>query len=327
MNYIESDLIKMEIDKATNVLISCHAKPDVDSVASALALKLVLTGQGKQTVVVCPDEVSDNLGFLEGWKEIQKIDYASWNFSKFDLFFILDAADWGRVTGNTTVTIPKLRKVVIDHHRDNPGYGDVNLIDGSAGSTSEILYLLCDDIGYEISRQTGEAIVAGMAGDSSGFRNTGAGARAFKIMAEMMEMGVDKSQIITNIYGTMTLESLGLLGEVLKRLQADEKYKFVWAEIPFDIYSKYPDASAVGLYAGTFLRSVKDTDFGIMLLEKQKGEIDMSIKARTNYDVSGITKALGGEGHKRAGGGTIKCDEFETKVEEVLDLVRQSVLR
>lgn len=48
----------------------------------------------------------------------------------------------------------------------------------------------------------------------------------------------------------------------------------------------------------------------------------MSIKARVDYDVSEIAKALGGGGHKRAGGGTILCEDFNQKVEEMLSTIK-----
>lgn len=56
MNYQESSQIKEEINKASRILINCHAKPDVDSVASALAMRLALVSLGKDVTVICPNE-------------------------------------------------------------------------------------------------------------------------------------------------------------------------------------------------------------------------------------------------------------------------------
>jgi len=75
MNYKLSGKILEEIEKAGEILINCHYKPDPDGVGSALALALVLKRLGKRRVtIISPSPSLQALDFLEGVKEIKKID-------------------------------------------------------------------------------------------------------------------------------------------------------------------------------------------------------------------------------------------------------------
>ena len=71
------------------------------------------------------------------------------------------------------------------------------------------------------------------------------------------------------------------------------------------------------------MSSVKDTDFGIMIVEETKGVIKVGLRGRTEFDTSKISVELGGGGHAPASGAMIKGVEFKKVVSKVLKIARK----
>lgn len=78
---VTADITKSKelLDKASSILIVTHEHPNADSIGSALALFLGLTGLGKKVMVACPDPMTVE---LSGFVGVQKIvrDITSRNF-------------------------------------------------------------------------------------------------------------------------------------------------------------------------------------------------------------------------------------------------------
>jgi phosphoesterase RecJ-like protein len=72
-----------------------------------------------------------------------------------------------------------------------------------------------------------------------------------------------------------------------------------------------------------FFPIVKDTDFGIMMEERDNATLSISLRSRGNFDVSEIAKELGGGGHRAAAGAEVKGLDFDDAVEKVLAVARK----
>jgi len=114
-------------------------------------------------------------------------------------------------------------------------------------------------------------------------------------------------------------------GEVLRKMKIDKVSRFVWAAIPYEEYRKFnKPEDGKSLAASMFFRSVKDTDFGLIMIEERKRKLSLSFRARKKgVDVSKLAEKLGGGGHRRAGGAVVKGLDFEKAVEKVLRTARE----
>ena len=324
MNYKESQQILKEIKKAKKIVVSCHRGPDPDSIGSALAFYYYLNSIGKEVEVICIDDIPDYYDYLPSIKTIKRVNYEKYNFSKHDLFIIPDSGGWDMVVGKNSIELPKMPTIVIDHHKTNVGFGKVNLIDKKTTSTAEILYLLFKDFDIKITQDIATALLTGILGDTGVFQFEGVGGKTLEIAKELMELGADKDKIVLNIFNSYEFNLLKLLGEILLRMEKDEKHKFVWAAIPFEIYNKYSRPISVKEVAATmFSRIVKDTDFGMIMIETKEKSLGISFRSRTNFDVSKIASLLGGGGHNNAAGASVEGKEYEEAVEEVLQAARK----
>src|SRR5512136_2463486 len=108
----EIDLqIKEILDRAQNILLTAHVRPDGDAVSAMLALATALRTKGKQVQALLKDGVSTILHHLPGGESITKI--AS---GETDCLVVLACSDKGRIAGLIDDCEPDLN---IDHHITN----------------------------------------------------------------------------------------------------------------------------------------------------------------------------------------------------------------
>lgn len=326
MNYEESTQILKEIKKAKKILVNCHRSPDADGVGSSLALYLALKKMGKEVKVVCPSNLREDLKFLLHSEVIEKINFKKFDFKDYDLFFCLDSAGPNMVTGDEHIPLPKIPIILIDHHKTNPKFGKINMVDSKVSSTAEIIYLIFEDWKVKIDKDIATLLFSGILSDTGIFQYPGVTGRTFKIAEVLMEKGADKDEIIFRLARSYSFKEVKLWGEILARIKKDESYKFVWSAVPHEIYEKYskPEGTKESA-ANLFAPIINDTDFGMVMVEETKGTTTVSLRSRTGFDVSKIALALGGGGHNNAAGGKVSGLSFDEAVEKILRTAREVV--
>lgn len=324
MTYSESQTILEKIKVANKILINCHQRPDLDSISSAFSMCQALHKLGKQSEIICPDDKLPELDFLKCFDDFQKIDFQTFDFSQYDLFIILDSASPEVVTGSKEIPLPAIEKIVIDHHITNARFGDINLIDDSRSSATELLYLLFEDWQIEIDKDLATSLLTGILGDTGAFEYHNTTSRTLHIAAELMEQGADKDGILLKIFRSKPMNLMKFWGKVLDSLEVDESGKFTWCAIPYEVYKNLGEPQTARESASSlFSRMIDGTKFGIVMLEESPGFIRASFRARsTDFDVSKIALALGGGGHAGAAGATIQGN-FNEAVEKVVKAAKQ----
>ncbi|OGM30440.1 hypothetical protein A2630_01815 [Candidatus Woesebacteria bacterium RIFCSPHIGHO2_01_FULL_44_10] len=325
MNYSQSKEILEKVKKARKILINCHRGPDSDSIGSALALYQVLEKMGKEVELICPSEIPAAVKFMPGIEKIRaEVDFAKFNFSKFDLFFTLDSSNWDMVAGDKNISQPTIPIIVIDHHKTNTKYGEINLVDENVTSVGELLYYVLEDWGAELNKEIATALLVGIVGDTGAFRFPGTGWPTLNVAGKLMKLGADKDEVVFNIYHSSSLELLKFWGEILKVMEIDEIGKFAWSAIPHEKFvelGSIKDAKETA--ATTFAQIVDTTEFGFIAVEDEKNSLTISFRSRTGFDTSQIALALGGGGHVYASGARITGLPFDQAVEKVLETCRK----
>lgn len=328
MNYNESSTIAGEIDKAQSILINCHKDPDPDSIGSALALYEILVNIGKKVTVICPGDVLyEPLSYLPGYSSIQnKVNFSEYDFSKHELFISLDSSSLERVTGDASINKLPIKIIVIDHHKTNEMYGQVNLVDGNKTSVGELLFDVMEDISIKITKNAANCLLAAIIGDTGAFRYPKVTEHTFRVVTKLMQLGGDKDKAIHQIFRSEDFNVVKFWGEVLSRMQFNEKGKYVWSVIPYDVFEKYGKPKVGKETAASFFtQNIKDSDFGFIAVEEEKGLLKISFRSRTGFDTSRIALELNGGGHVYAAGATITNLEFAGAVQKLLNTVDKIV--
>ena len=327
MYYSQSLKILEAVKKANKILINVHRNPDLDSIGSATALYQALTKIGKKVTLVCPHEIPENFKFLKGTDSVKTIDFKKWadtGVHPYDIFLILDSGSYDIVTGRKEIELPKIKKIVIDHHKTN-NLSDVyiRLLDEKASATAEIVYRLFSDWGLNIDKNIATSLFSGIAGDTVFFKYGQNTKQTFKIASELLDLGADKNKLIDQAFDSFDFNLVKMMGEVLRKMEKgiSSSGEFVYSILDYETFVKFGShRGARETVANLFARSIKGFDFGIMAVEYEKGKFAVSFRSKKDTDVSVIAKKLGGGGHKNAAGATIygDIDQVINKIKEVV---------
>ena len=102
---------------------------------------------------------------------------------------------------------------MIDHHASNQLFGTANYVDPSADSTTMLIAELLDAWGKPIDASVAHCLYAGLTTDTGSFR--WASARAHRLAARLLELGVDNAAISRTLLDTHPFSWLPMLARVL----------------------------------------------------------------------------------------------------------------
>lgn len=327
MYYKLSSKILETIKKSNNILINVHRNPDLDSIGSATALYQALVKMGKQTTLICPHEIPENFKFLKGADMVKTIDFKKFNVypakpegRSGDLFLILDSGSCDIVTGSKEIKLPDIKKIVIDHHLTNNWENYLSrLLDTKASATAEIVYRLLTDWEVGFDKNISTSLLSGIAGDTVFFKYPKDPGVTFKIVNDLIKKRANYNLLVEKFHDSMSFDFVKLLGEFLKNMKRERE--FIWSAVSCEVFEKHGRPKGVReTAADSFFRSIKNVDFGVALLEEEKGKINMSFRSKKDTDVSVIAKKLGGGGHKNAAGATFYGDfvQIIKKIKEIV---------
>lgn len=328
MNYSESTQIFEEIKKSKKILINCHYNPDPDSVSSALSLYQLIKSLQIDVDIICPNsKLPSKLAFLNGYEDVKlNIDYENFDFSPYDLVFLIDSANSKVVSGKSNTNfLEKIKKlIVIDHHATNNIKANIKLMDNDASSVTEIIYRFFEDNQLEIIPETATKLLTGIYGDTSMLTLPSATERTYDVVNKLIHLNADKNSVVMYLSKSEKLEMFRFWSFALNKIEVDVENRFAYIFIPFEEYSPFLKLeNAKSKIASIFSNGVIDTDFGIVGVEKEKGVLDISLRARTDYDTSIIAKDLGGGGHKAMSAVLMEGVEFNSAKEKVLEVCRK----
>ncbi|HWA52060.1 MAG TPA: DHH family phosphoesterase [Patescibacteria group bacterium] len=325
MNYPQSGEILEEIKKAKKILVNLHRGPDPDSYACAFALYYFLISQNKDVTIVLTNtsELSNQLKKFDDSDKVKLVDYSKIDFSKYDLFISPDSGSLQQIVDNPEIKVLDIKIIVIDHHASNDKFGKINLIDSSAVSCSQIIYLIFKDWDFFIDSKMASLLMFGIIADSGVFAFSN-DSKVMKIAGELMELGANKEKIINDFFRTKPFSLIKSFGEFLSRMEFDKEHKFVWTAISYEDYLKLKiPPKAASVFATDYASIVDGSDFGLIMCEDEKNKLKISFRSRSNIDVSKLAEQLNGGGHKKAAGGQIEGMKFEEAVNKVLEVARK----
>lgn len=290
--------LKEIIGDAKTVGIAGHIRPDGDCMGSCMAIyNYILNNYPEVDVKVYLEFVDNKFRII---KNTDKIITSGFDGTEFDLFITMDSADIERIGINKPFFENAKRTACIDHHVSNKGYADFNYILPDASSASEVLFDLLDEDKIDVS--VAEAMYMGIAHDSGCFRYSSTSPKTMRIVAKLLETGIDITEILEETYYKKTYEQQQITGRVfLESVRfMDNKCIFAYATAKMmDFYGvTTTDLGAIV----SELRNVEGVECAVFMY--QTGEMEYKVSMRSNkiVDVSKIAVKYGGGGHVRASG-------------------------
>jgi len=195
--------------------------------------------------------------------------------------------------------------VNIDHHVTNSLFGDLNVIDAQASSTSEIIYDLAQALDVEIDYDMAVNLYAGILTDTGSFRYSSTTPRAMSVAGRLLRCGIDPHAIAQEIYENAEFDSLRLLGTILSRLGKTPDGLVSWVSFSHKELSSLSNASETEEFVN-FARALNTAVIAIGFKEALPREIRISLRSKGDIDVSSLASQFGGGGHRNAAGCTVK---------------------
>ena len=306
------DNIIEEINNAESIVILTHENPDGDAIGSSLALYNGLKQIGKDADLIIP-EFPQTFEFLKNSKEVKK----EGKTDKYDLAIALDCGDIKRLDGFAKYFEDANVKISIDHHSANTMFADYNFVNPMAPACCQILVTVLEALGIEIDKEIGTCLLTGIITDTGGFKYSGVTSETFEFAAELLNKGVNVSNIYKKVLQTLSKPSFELRRRAMNRLEFLEEGKiaFTYTTLKDEEETMAGSNSHDGIVE--MGRDIEGVEISIFLREKEDG-YKISLRSNEYVNVSDICLMFSGGGHIRAAGGSINLP-FEQAKQKVID--------
>lgn len=291
------------IKKAESVILLPHDNIDGDAFCSCQALKMMLEDMGKSCRVVAEVSCIKRLEFLELLCE----EYKEGENYDADLVIAVDCADNKRFGERGTIFESATSTAVLDHHKSNRGFGQVNVIVPEAAAACQVVFDLYKAAGIEISPKAAECIFCGIVTDTGGFRYSNTNAKTLETAAQLLKIGVDSEKINLNIFESKSFAQLAIEAAAIENTRFFHGGKtaicFISRQMQENIGASDDDMSNIS----SILRCIEGVEVSAVIKEKDEA-LRASLRSKEVADVSEICATFGGGGHARAAGATLEGD-------------------
>jgi len=222
-----------QINNAKSIIILPHISPDIDSLATSLALWDILKNKlQKKTKIITSSplqELNKNLhciDFLKGFNNISNVLP-----NKYDLVIYVDCADKSRVSFDICKNVFSIN---IDHHsllNTNSSFADINLIDENAESSGSVLYNFFALNNINISTNSAYAIYCAIVSDSRNFTSSKTNKNTFDIISKLIDVGVDIKKANDKLLKRQSLSKFRILPKILNTLTLDSGGNLAFVKI------------------------------------------------------------------------------------------------
>ena len=321
---------KKLLQDSKKIAIIPHRNPDGDAMGSTLALYHFLKKINHQPVVISPNEFPDFLAWLPGAQDVlvyEKDRNGTKNIlEKAELIFTLDFNALHR-TGEmeNVLNMLKVPFIMIDHHQAPDGYANVTFSDTRYGSTCEMIYDFIDavsDVNY-IDKTIATCIYTGIVTDSGSFKFPKTTGKTHRIVADLIDLGIENTEIHNLLFNNNTYESLQLLGKALQNMRVLKDHKTSYITLTqeeLDLFNyKKGDTEGIVNYG----LSIKGIIFTAIFIEnKDEKIIKISFRSQGDFDVNQFAREhFNGGGHINAAGGKSE-NSMEDTIRKFEDLVK-----
>ncbi len=224
-----------------------------------------------------------------------------------EVLFCLDFNTPSRAFGLEDVILrSKNVKVMIDHHPQPDDFADFILSDTSACSTAQLIHRYAEMMGDKIpNKESGECLYTGIMTDSGSFRFPSTTAETHRIVADLMDLGVDNAEVYNLVNNTSSEHRLRLLGYCIDdKLNVFSKYGTAFISLSLEEKKRFHFQKGDTEGTVNYPLSIEGVCFSAIFIEAEElikisfrsiGDFDVNMFARTHFEGGGHRNAAGGK--------------------------------
>ena len=304
--------IYRKIKKFDTIVIARHVGPDPDALGSTLGLKdsIQATFPKKKVYAV-------GLGAAK-FRYLGNVDKFDENFYNNSLLIVLDTPDIKRVDG---VDISKFKyKIKIDHHPFIEKFCDIEIVDDTASSASQLVMELIFNTPLKMTKEAAKRLYIGLVADTERFLYKYTTPKTFRIVAKLIEKtGIDITELYPQFYNR-SLTEIRFYAYLMANIQVTEN-KFGYLKLDDDVLGEYGvDAATAGNMINNFNNIEEIVAWAFFSHDKMNNNVRGSIRSRGPI-INEIAADFGGGGHALASG--VKLPSFE-RADELIDALDEA---
>jgi phosphoesterase RecJ-like protein len=313
----KEDIIALKELLATSkkIAIIPHRSPDGDAMGSTLALYHFLLKLNHQPTVIAPNEFPNFLAWLPGAENVliyeKEKDSSMHVLLNAELVFLLDFNALYR-TGEMEHVLNKLTApmVMIDHHQQPDGFAQYTYSNTAFGSTCEMIYNFISFLDRKdcIDKTIATCIYTGITTDSGSFRFPSTTSTTHRVVADLIDKGIENSTIHNLLFDNNSYHRLQLLGRALQNMKVFPEHKTSYISLSQkeldEFHYEKGDTEGIVNYGLT----IKGIHFAAIFIEhrdenivkisfRSQGDFDVNQFARTHFSGGGHINAAGGKSH------------------------------
>ena len=287
--------------RSTSILLTGPVYPDGDSIGACIALR-----RGIKQFSDARVDIAAKASFRYAWMpDVEQFTPEEEIDREYDLAIVLDG-DRHRLhhvvenAYNRSST-----QAIIDHHAStNPHDYSLALIDAEAESTCGMLFDILMKWGVSIDTCMAQSLYTGVIFDTAGFRHSNTKPSTHRLAAQLIEMGIDHSQISAKILMERKPSGLRLLCFVLQHLTYLADGRISFCIISFSDMQSLN--CTVGDYEGIveMMLFTQGVQVAGLCIERSPGQFKVSLRSRIFVNVAKLAQSMSesGGGHPKASG-------------------------
>ena len=310
-----------------NIIFIPHSSPDADALGSCLALYHFFKSKNEVNII-SPNEYTEILNFLPGSENVLNYERDKEKcenmIDKGDVIFTLDFNSLGRARNlSSLISKSSATTIMIDHHENPDNYADITISNSKMSSTCEMVYdFICSIDKSIIDNKIATCIYTGIVADTGSFRFPSTTSKTLKVGSELINHGVNVTEIFEKLHNNFQFNRLKLLGSTINNFKRIDGLPVVYTSITDNDQkvNNFKKGDSEGFV--NFGLSVADILCSVLFIEKKdEGLIKISFRSKGDFKVNIFaSKYFNGGGHEHASGGISRLSLKETEKKFIKDI-------
>jgi phosphoesterase RecJ-like protein len=275
----------------------------------------ILKKMGKNVTICNMTKPAKYLDFLPNYDKVKQTLP-----KKIDLMISFDCGSFDRLG----IERRDYFLINIDHHISNTNYGDMNLIEADAASSSQVVFNILESNNVKIDKDTATCIYTALVTDTGNFQYESVTAEVFRVASELVKCGASPEFVSKMLYERDRLSRLRFLAKALDTLELYAEGQIGVVEVTKELMEKTGAVKDDTEGLVNMIRALETVEVSLLLREEDEG-IKISLRSKNYVDVSKIAVKYGGGGHIRASGATIKDKTFKEIKEMIINDVKEQL--
>lgn len=308
------------IAEAQTIVILGHVRPDGDCVGSCTGMYnyIIDNYPGKQ-VDIYLGAFDDKFLFLRG---ADTICHEVRPDRSYDLCLALDCASTDRFGEFSVYYETAKKKVAIDHHASNPGYGDICLVRPEASAACEAIYGILER--DKISKYCAESLYLGIVHDTGVFKHSNTTKETMCVAGDLIALGANPQKTIDDTFYSKTHMQNQILGQALLNSHMELDGQCIVTCLRKEVFDHYHASSVDVDGVVDQIRITRGIEVAVFYYEYEPDVYKFSLRSNEKVDVSKIALTHEGGGHIRAAGFSLAGEQSQVET-EVLEQIRQAL--